>query len=156
MIAPDWNGQNIPKVHKEYDGSTFAILPIMEYFLGYNEGTITDLLPTEDSYGWNDDITNAFAWANNAYRVVYFVPDFSRYGCLPAWFPKTDRLNRPLTDQGQVNRFLYLLDLVYGGLPEDHTQVNIHSLVEAILELHDNLGEYVDIEEGDGMEWETQ
>lgn len=152
----DWNGQNTPNVHKEYDGSAFAILPVMECFLDYDEDTITDLLPSAGSYGWNDGITNALAWANNAYRVVYFIPDFSRYGCLPEWFPKTDRLDRPLTDQGQVNRFLYLLDYAYGGLPDDHTQVNVRSLVEAILELHDNLGEYVSIEEGDGMEWDIQ
>jgi len=156
MTAPDWNGQNIPRIHKGYDGTTFSILPVLECFLGYDEDTITDLLRSADSYGWDDSFVNAMAWANNAYQVMYFVPDFSRYGCLPMWFPKEDSQGRLLTNQGQVDRFLYLLDYAYGGLPDDHIQVNARGLVEAILNLHDNLGEYVSVEEGDGMEWDIQ
>lgn len=156
MASRDWNGQNIPCIHTEWDGSTFAILPVLEFLLEYNEETIVDLLPSVDSYGWGDHLADAFAWANNAYKVVYIVPDFSRYGCLPSWFPTTDKEGRALSPQGQVDRFLYLLDLAYGGFLGDHRAADPKLVVEAILELWENLGEYVDIEAGDGKEWEAE
>jgi hypothetical protein len=135
MICPDWNGQNIPKVHTEWDGSTFSILPVLEFLLQYHEDTIYDLLPADHTFGWNDESMNAYAWAQNAYKVTYIIPDFTRYGCLPSWFPTTDKDDRPLSPQGQVDRFLFLLDLVYGGLPDDHQEANPEGIATALLEL---------------------
>jgi len=150
----NWKGQNIPRVHKEWDGSTFAILPVLEFLLEHDEDSLTDLLPSEDSYGWEDDLANTWAWANNAYKEVYLIPDFSRFGCLPNWFPNKDMNDQPLTPQAQVDRFLYLLDYAYGGLPDDHSEVNPRVFAEAIQELIDDMGHYTSIEEEDGMEWE--
>jgi hypothetical protein len=150
----DWHGQNIPLVHKEWDGSSFAMLPVLEFLLKYDEETIGDLLPHAKSYGWNDGFMDTLAWAQNYDKVTYLEPDFTRYGCLPRWFPKTDIDGRALTSQGQVNRFLYLLDCAYGGLPDDHHEANPHGVALALIELHENNGEYTDIEVGDGMEWE--
>lgn len=154
MNPPDWKGQNIPVLHKEFDGSTFAILPVLEFFLEYDEDTIGNLLPPSESYGWDSDLMNSFAWAQNYYRVVEIIPDFSRFGSLPAWFPKTNVQGRDLSLQGQVDRFLYLLDVVYGGLPDDHREAEHRSVVAAILELNSNIGAYIDVEKGDGFEWE--
>lgn len=156
MSTDNWNGQNIPNIHKEIDGATVSILPVLECFLKYDEDIICDLLPSKNSYGWNDSLLNSMAWANNAYRVVDFIPDFSRYGSLPAWFPTTDSQDHRLTEQGQVDRFLFLLDLAYGGLPDNHREVDAPSLAQAVLELKDNFGEFVDIEQGDQMKWEVE
>jgi hypothetical protein len=152
MTIDDWHGQNIPSVHKERDGTTFSILPVMERFLKYDEDTITDLLPSANSYGWGENLVNAMAWANNAYKQIYFIPDFSRYGCLPRWFPTTDMDDHPLTEQGQVDRFLYLLDLAYGGLPDDHRDASDRYVAEALIELAENIGEYVSEEEEQDLE----
>ena len=97
---------------------------------------------------------NSMAWAENYYKVTYFIPDFERFGCLPSWFPTTDRQDRELTDQGQVDRFLYLVDLAYGGLPDDHKEVDAKYLAQAIIELDENLVDYASIEEDDEMEWQ--
>lgn len=156
MQPLDWNGQNIPVAHTEWDGSKFYILPVLEFLLKYDEDTVFDLLPSEDTYGCDEYWMNVFAWANNAYEVVYFEPDFSRYGCLPSWFPNTDIHDRPLSPQGQVDRFLYLLDLAYGGFLGDHRKADPKAVVNAIVELCTNMGEYTDIEDGDGMEWELE
>lgn len=156
MQPKDWNGQNIPCIHKGWNDSTFSMLPVLEFLLESNEDTVYDLLPSENSYGWDDDLMNALAWANNAYKIVYIEPDFSRFGCLPSWFPTTDRDGRPLTPQGQVDRFLYLLDLAYGGFLGDQRQANPRLVVEAIIELLENMGEYVSMEKVDGMEWELE
>jgi len=83
-----------------------------------------------------------------------FLPDFSRYGCLPQWFPTTDRLDRELTNQGQCDRFLYLLDKAYGGFLGDHHDVNPRFVAEALVELASNIGVYESMEEEDGMEYE--
>lgn len=156
MQPKDWNGQNIPCAHTEWNGSQFYMLPVLEFLLEYDEDTVDNLLPSERSYGWDDELMNALAWANNIDKIVYIEPNFSRFGCLPSWFPTTDRDDRPLTPQGQVDRFLYLLDLAYGGFLGDHRQADHRLVVEAIIELNENMGEYVDIEEGDGMEWELE
>jgi len=157
MAHQDWKGQNIPHVIKEFDGSSFSILPVLECFLKYKKDKIDSLLPSADSYGWGDDFANSFAWAKNAYRVVDFIPDFSRYGCLPSWFPTIDRLNRKLTGQGQVDRFLFMVDLAYGGLLDDHHDVDPRLLAQAIMDLKDDLfWEYVSIEEGENIEWEIE
>jgi hypothetical protein len=156
MSQPDWNGQNIPLIHTESGGNTFAILPVLEFFLEYDEDTIYDLLPSERSYGWDDGLMNTFAWSNNAYEAVYIMPDLSRFGCLPSWFPTTDKDGRHLSPQSQVDRFLYLLELAYGGFLDDHRQADPKAVAGAILELWGNMGEYVDIEAGDGMEWELE
>lgn len=153
MSAPDWNGQNKPVIYKE-GGSFFSILPVLEFLLDYDEDTITDLLDSAESYGWDDGLTNAFAWAGNAYRAADFIPDFSRHGCLPAWFPEKDREGHLLTGQGQADRFLYLLDKAYGGLPDDHRQARPHAIAQAIMDLKDDFGTYVDSEEQDQAEWE--
>lgn len=150
----NWRGQNIPRVHQEPGGSTFAILPLLECFLEYDEDTIDELLPSAESYGWGDEFANSYAWANNSDKVIYFTPDFTRYGCLPDWFPTTDRQERQLTEQGQVDRFLYLLDYAYGGLLDDHSAMPPHLIAQAIIELNENMGDYVDLEEEDEMEWE--
>ncbi len=150
-----WKGQNIPKLHREYDGSTFYMIPVMECFLQYDEDTIDSLLPSEESYGWGG-LTDTIVWANNAYKYIYFIPEFSRYGCIPRWFPTEDDAGQQLTEQGQVDRFLYLVDLAYGGLPEDHLKVSPRSLAEAILELCDNMGEYIDTEIIEKMDWEKR
>lgn len=150
----DWHGQNIPVVHHEWDGSSFSILPVLEFLLSYDEDTIEDLLPDEDSYGWGDSLANSFAWAANAYKVNEIIPDFSRYGCLPYWFPTTDGQGRQLTPQGQVDRFLYMLNIAYGGFLGDHRQANPVAVAEAILEVKEDFIYYLDCESGDGLEWE--
>ena len=156
MSISDWNGQNIPVAHTSWDGSKFHILPVLEFLLEYDKDTVDDLLPSERSYGWDDDVMNALAWEQNTYKVVFFTPDFSRYGCLPSWFPKNDTQDRSLSPQGQVDRFLYLLDLTYGGFLGDHHDADPREVVDAILELFENMGEYTDIEEEDKMEWELE
>jgi hypothetical protein len=150
----NWNGQNIPRIRENPPWEPFAILPVLECLLQFNEDTVGDLLPSEDSYGWGDSFMNASAWANNFYRITYIEPEFTRYGCLPRWFPDEDRLDRRLTDQGRVDRFLYLLDQAIGGLLDDHTQIDAQTVAAGILELHDNFADYVSIEEDEGMEWE--
>jgi len=52
MAHQDWKGQNIPHVIKEFDGSSFSILPVLECFLKYKKDKIDSLLPSADSYGW--------------------------------------------------------------------------------------------------------
>ncbi len=150
-----WNGQNVPRAHNNAPWESFAILPVLECFLKYDADTIDDLLPSINSYGWDDSLTNALVCANNYHRITYLEPEFTRYGCLPSWFPNEDSRGRRLTDQGRVDRFLYLLDVAFGGLPDDHADVDPRRVAQAILELHDNLGTYVDIEVGDGLQWEV-
>lgn len=154
MIHPDWHGQNIPCAHIEWGGSVFYMLPALEFLLKYDEDTIDDLLSPPESYGWKDSFSNLFAWAKNVDRVVDIEPDFQRFGCIPSWFPTNDKDSRRLTPQGQVDRFLYLFDLVYGGLPNDHRQANPRGVAAAILALMDDMGGYASVEEGDGMEWD--
>ncbi len=124
ITGNNWKSPNIPRLHKEFGGSPFSILPVLECLLEINEDNITDLLPSADFYSWGDNMTNIWAWTNNAYKVVYFTPDLSRYGCIPDWFPNTDQQGRLLTDQKRIDRFLYLLDQAYGGLPDNHKDVN--------------------------------
>ncbi|MBN2548705.1 MAG: hypothetical protein JXB15_06090 [Anaerolineales bacterium] len=119
----------------------------MECFLEYDEDTITDLLPSPRSYGWDSDLMNDMAWAHNAYKVIFFEPDFERYGCIPSWFPTTDSHQRKLSPQGQVDRFIYLVERAYGGFLGDHQDVSPEGLAEAILEIYNNMGEFLDDEE---------
>ena len=112
-------------MHRWSDGSSFSILPVLEFLLSFDEDAIEDLLPDEDSYGWGDSLTNSMAWAANAYKVNDIIPDFSRYGCLPYWFPTADGQGRLLTPQGLVDRFLSMLDIAYGGMPDDHRQAKV-------------------------------
>lgn len=156
MTGNNWNGQNIPIVHNKGRRDEFTILPVLEFLLEYNEDTVYDLLPSADSYGWGEDLMNSMAWANEAYKIVYFTPDFDRYGCLPNWFPTTDRNDRPLSKQGQEDRFLYLLDQSYGGLPDDHKNANPRYVVEAILQLIEYMIDYISEEESVGLEWELE
>ena len=153
MPGKDWQGQNIPSVHYPGTRNQFFILPVLEFLLAYDEDSVGSLLPAQASYGWDDSLLNAAAWANNYYKVTWFIPDFSRFGCLPDWFPTTDRQGRELSPQGQVERFLYLLDLAYGGLPADHQAANPSAVAAAIMELHEDMGEYEGVEEDDGLEW---
>ena len=150
-----WRNLNHPVLVK-IDGYPYRPIPLMAGFLEYDEDTIYDLLESAESYGWGDGLSNAFAWSQSAYKVIYIIPDFGRYGLLPPWFPKVDIQRRKLTPQGQVDRFLYLVNCVYGGLPDDPKDISMPNLAGAIIELHDNWGEYVDVEEGDGMEWEIE
>lgn len=156
--ASRWNGQNIPRVHQgRVPGEgPFAILPVMEFLLQYDPDTVDDLLAPAESYGWQEELMNELAWANNYHRITYLEPDFESYGWLPRWFPKNDREGRLLSQQGRVDRFLYLLDLAFGGLPDDHNDANARQVAAAILELHDDLGTYVGIEEHEGKEWELE
>jgi len=136
--SPDWHGQNRPRVYESY-----ALLPVMSVFLEYDEDSIYEVLAAPLEMGWDDDFANQYAWSQRAYRVSQIVPDFGRYGGLPYWFTREDGDGHLLTPQGQVDRFLLLLDRVYGGLPDDHTQANPRYLADALLELYDNLGEYL-------------
>jgi hypothetical protein len=146
MSYASCKGQNIPIVHTYEDGSGVKILPVLMFLLEYDEDTIGDLLPYK----------NPWEWAQNYYKVVYLEPDFDRYGCIPSWFPTTDQEGRPLTPQGQVDRFLYLLDLAYGGFIGDHRSAPHKEVAEAMWELCFNMGEYLGIEADDDMEWELE
>lgn len=154
MTNIDWNGQNIPTVFNKGRRDEFTVLPVLEFLLEYTEDTIYELLPGADSYGWDDDLNNAFAWSQSAYKIIYIIPDLKRYGGIPSWFPTTDRFERPLSKQGQVDRFLYLLDQSYGGFLGDHKDAKPRYVVEAILQLVENMGDYTDCEAADGVEWE--
>jgi len=152
---PDWNGQNIPKEIKEFNGSSFFIIPMMEIFLEYDENTIVQLAPKPLwSINWGpppSQMDNDFYLLDHILDVV---PDFFRYGCIQATFPTTDLKKRKLTEQGQVDRFLFLVDMVYGGLPKNHREVNHRGLVEALIKLAtDNYSE-LEFEESEGVEWE--
>lgn len=150
----DWHGQNIPPPAKPHDGFVFHPLPVLEKLLHYNEDRAADeFLPSPTSYGWNDNSMNQMAWAHNFDNVLAFELDMRRYGCLPAWFPRTDAKKRPLTPQGQVDRFLYILDSIYGGLPEDHTQVPVNGLAQALLEMYESEGGYWNVQDEE-MEWQ--
>jgi hypothetical protein len=64
-------------------------------------------------------------------------PNWSRYGCLPHWFPSKDARGRTLTPTAQVDRFLcYLGDLV--EIPDDHRKMDPVRLVEGLFELYDS------------------
>jgi hypothetical protein len=152
---PDWSGQNRPIYHPERGGDGYWMIQLMECFLEHDEDTVASLLPEPSSYGWEDEFMDGLAWEMHSYDYAYFVPNFYRFGCLPTWFPEKDREGRKLTPQGQIDRFLYLVDFVYGGLPQDHRQVNPKWLAEAILELYRNDG-YAEDEDEDGLEFEQE
>jgi len=156
MEPPNWNGQNIPVVYNKGKSTEFSILPVLEFLLDYDEDSIYDFLPSPRTYGWNDELMNTMAWANNAYRVMDYMPDFYSYGGVPSWFPYRDQLERPLSPQGRVDRFLYYLDLAYQGLPENHREANPQWVVNAILELVDDMGSYMGEEEADPIDWELE
>lgn len=145
---PDWRGQNIPIHHPQPGRPGYWMIPLLECFLAFDEDSITDLLPGPREYGWNDEFLNEMAWVQNSHRTIYFIPDFNRYGCIPTWFGTTDPQGRELSPQGQVDRFLFLVDQTYSGLPQDHRQVNPRALAEGILELFENSAEYLWAEAG--------
>ncbi len=150
----DWQGQNIPRVHTTDDGTTVSVLPVLEFLLQYDQDTLAELLPNPETNGWGEALNQAYGWMCQPDRIVYFTPDLKRYGCLPAWFPEEDSQGQKLTPQGQVDRFLYFLDYLYGHLPDDHRQASTHLVVESIIRMEDNMMKYIDVEEDDEMEWE--
>jgi hypothetical protein len=119
----DWHGQNYPHPYTTREGFSYYPLPVLAQLLDYNEDTVDQILPSPESFGWNDNLMNTLAWAHHSDRVLAITLDDERYGLLPQWFPTTDANGKTLTPQAQVDRFLYLLDWFYGGLPDDHSQI---------------------------------
>ncbi len=157
MTEINWNGQNIPIVHNKGRRDEFTILPVLEFILDYDDNSIIQLLPDAGSFRLASDFKDAFGWFQGDDRAYFIIPDFNRFGGIPHWFPDTDCNNRPLTKQGQVDRFLYLLDQSFGGgLPDDHKKANPRYVVEAILQLIEYMIDYISEEESAGLEWELE
>jgi len=147
-----WKNHNKPqRVIK--DGFSYYPIPLLAPILDLNEDNIDNFLPSPESYGWEDSMTNYFAWANNYDKIIYLELDFDRFGYLPKWFPIVDSEQNPLSPQEQVNRFLFLADQAYTGFPDAEEDIPLSELIKAIIELHDNYYQYVEIEESERFPW---
>lgn len=120
----DWKGQNHPK-SRPHDGWVYPPLPVFAPLLEIDD--IHDFAP------FLPGRPRGLDWD----KVYALELDLNRYGCVPCWFPQRDAKKQLLTPQGQVDRFLFLLDFFAGGLPDDHTQVNLPTLTDALLQMYD-------------------
>lgn len=136
-----WARQNHPIQVVDPNGNFYSAIPLMAPFFQFDEDSIYDVLPSADSYGWNDDLVNAIAWANNTGKIGEVIPG-ERYGSIPDWFPTTDKRGRPITEQAQVDRFLLLVDAAYGGFIKPHLETEPSRIANAIITLQEDWGTY--------------
>lgn len=109
----DWNDQNKPVADYAEPPNCWLAIPVMARLLDIGADEV-EMLFYENTRDADD--------------LLWVTPDVFRYGCLPVWFPTTNKHGLEITPLAQVNRFLNILNSLI-ELSADHRETKAETLI---------------------------